>query len=155
VEIRPVAVADVGDVARFHLRTVLAAYAGIFPDAAPPPTEGQLADDWTRRVGRSWLALDVGGICGTVSVDGADLQRLMVEPGRWGHGLGRQLHDLAVEQIAAAGHAAAELWVLEENHRARAFYERLGWQLRDEAILTHPVGVREVRYRLELQGRLG
>jgi hypothetical protein len=29
------------------------------------------------------------------------------------------------KELHAAGHAAASLWVLRENERARAFYERL------------------------------
>jgi len=31
--------------------------------------------------------------------------------------------------LLARGEATCRLWVLEENHRARRFYERRGWRL--------------------------
>jgi hypothetical protein len=50
---------------------------------------------------------------------------------------------------ALRGYPSATLWVLEDNLRARRFYEREGWILdggrRDEAFLG--VTVPEVRYR--------
>jgi predicted signal transduction protein with EAL and GGDEF domain len=43
------------------------------------------------------------------------------------------------------------LWVLEENHRARAMYERWGWRQVDGARFTHTGGeVAEVGYRLDM-----
>ena len=36
-------------------------------------------------------------------------------------------HGGSLGQLKAAGFAAATLWVLEANRRARAFYEGLGW----------------------------
>ena len=43
-----------------------------------------------------------------------------------GRGLGRQLMGTAAARLRERGHAAAALWVLENNHRARRFYEQLG-----------------------------
>jgi GNAT superfamily N-acetyltransferase len=44
-----------------------------------------------------------------------------------GAGLGRALLERATEEMLDAGFAAARLWVLESNERARRFYERAGW----------------------------
>jgi RimJ/RimL family protein N-acetyltransferase len=54
--------------------------------------------------------------------------------------------------LREAGYRAAILWVLEDNPRARRFYEREGWELDGAAKEDDFLGVRvaEVRYRLTL-----
>jgi hypothetical protein len=48
-----------------------------------------------------------------------------------------------------AEYASATLWVLEDNPRARAFYERAGWAADGDWKAEQRFGVRaaEVRYR--------
>jgi GNAT superfamily N-acetyltransferase len=140
--------ADVDEVASFHRRTVVVAYAGIFPPDAPVPTVEELAADWQVDHRRAWVAVDDGVVVGTVAVSDGDLRRLLVDTSRWGEGIGRRLHDVAVRALAQAGRRVARLWVLEDNDRARAFYERLGWTQEPGELLVHRSGVREVRYRL-------
>jgi RimJ/RimL family protein N-acetyltransferase len=49
-------------------------------------------------------------------------------PAWWGTGRATLLHDHVVAELRAAGGGGAlRLWVLVDNRRARAFYERLGW----------------------------
>jgi GNAT superfamily N-acetyltransferase len=55
------------------------------------------------------------------------LRHLAVLPAWWGTGRARILHGEAVGGLAAAGASTTYLWVLEDNHRARAFYRREGW----------------------------
>jgi RimJ/RimL family protein N-acetyltransferase len=54
--------------------------------------------------------------------------------------------------MCSAGYGEAVLWVLEDNPRARRFYERTGWSLdggvKDDSHLG--VSVTEVRYRIRL-----
>ena len=45
----------------------------------------------------------------------------------WGTGLATAVHDELVERLAAGGKSKAWLRVLEQNHRARRFYEKMGW----------------------------
>lgn len=45
----------------------------------------------------------------------------------WGTGLAAAVHDELVERLAAAGNPTARLRVFDENHRARRFYEKMGW----------------------------
>lgn len=150
VVLRPMAVTDLDEVAAFHLRTVLEAYAGIFPPRAPVPTVAQLASEWAVDQPHAWVVVDGRAVVGTVATRERDLRRLLVDPTRWRQGLGHRLHDVAVDAVARGGHDAARLWVLEENGRARAFYEHLGWTLEPGELLVHDSGVREVRYRLPL-----
>jgi GNAT superfamily N-acetyltransferase len=49
-------------------------------------------------------------------------------PGWWGTGRARVLHDHAVAALRSEVAAELRLWVLVDNHRARAFYSRLGWR---------------------------
>jgi GNAT superfamily N-acetyltransferase len=55
------------------------------------------------------------------------LRHLGVLPDWWGTGTARALHDHAVAGMRSEGTRTAYLWVLVDNHRARAFYTRLGW----------------------------
>ena len=57
----------------------------------------------------------------------AKLHALYLEEALAGRGVGRALHDAAIEAMRAAGFAAVVLWVLEDNARACAFYARQGW----------------------------
>jgi GNAT superfamily N-acetyltransferase len=56
------------------------------------------------------------------------LNALYVLPDEWGTGIGSGLHDEAVEALRRLG-PEARLWVLEQNARARRFYEQRGWRL--------------------------
>ena len=76
-------------------------------------------------------------------------------PAEWGRGAGAALHDEAVALLRSDGASIAQLWVLEENERARRFYEARGW--RDDGgrsrseFPPHPL---ELRYALRLgEGR--
>jgi len=67
----------------------------------------------------------------------------------WGSGAGTALMAAGIEALRDAGYCEAILWVLEDNPRARRFYEREGWVLdglrKEDEFLGVPVT--EVRYR--------
>ena len=99
-----------------------------------------------------------GGVVGGVVVRaepaapcGFLLERLYVDPSHWGSGVGGLLHDAAVRAARQRGACGVNLWVLLENHRARAMYERRGWHLVAGEQLAHTSPpITEVRYELEL-----
>jgi GNAT superfamily N-acetyltransferase len=150
VEIEPLAATDLDDVAEFHRRTVVVAYAGLFPDEAPVPTVGELEADWQRALGSAWVAREEQ-IVGTVAVRDDEVRRLLVDVTRWGAGIGTALLETAITAIRAAGFPRARLWVLEDNERARRFYEMRGWHLQPDEVLIHRSGVRELQYVLTLR----
>jgi ribosomal protein S18 acetylase RimI-like enzyme len=86
---------------------------------------------------------------GPSETDGAaELYAIHVAPDRVGTGVGRLLMENALGQLAEVGGERAVLWVLEENERARRFYDRGGWRA-DGAARVEPVGgqpVRQLRY---------
>lgn len=68
-----------------------------------------------------------------------------------GRGLGRPLLEAAASSLAARGYRDAFLWVLEENRRARAFYERMGFRP-SGACRTDVIGGRAVRELVYCRG---
>lgn len=126
--------------AEVQLESALAGFAHIFPESVAKPTQRDLELEWTqllRDPSKSVVVAEAGGqVVGVVSF-GTDselapagyghLGKLYVRPTHAGHGIGGNLHDLAIAELRVAGHSAAWLWVLEGNLRARTMYERRGW----------------------------
>ena len=66
-------------------------------------------------------------------------------PEWWGTGVADELH---AEALAAMPDCPElKLWVLEENHRARRFYEKRGWRLNGETrVVPYPPSPLDVGY---------
>lgn len=165
--VRPVTDADIDAVAIVHVRTWRAAYAGIMPDevlaALDPAVNAARRRERKMPVGaRTVVAEQDGEIVGFASfgpslVQGTrdefdtrfgEVYAIYVSPDHWGTGAGRALMDAARE--ALAGYPEFRLWVLEDNHRARRFYERAGLAPDGgREFYTPPggrVGLAEIRY---------
>ena len=73
-------------------------------------------------------------------------------PGYIGKGFGKQLLERCVSEIRKDGFSKAVLWVLEENHTARRFYEKQGFvctgEYREDSIGGKLL--REVLYLFEM-----
>ena len=139
LEIRHLTDADIDEVAALHLRTWQIAYAGIVPaeflDALT--LEVFIARRRDNRHGTTLVAVMDGTIASFAHVgpyredDGSfdpahgELYALYVAPERWNTGAGRALIEAAEKELAGT-YPDMRLFVLEENHRARRFYERAG-----------------------------
>jgi ribosomal protein S18 acetylase RimI-like enzyme len=163
IAVRPARAEDAAAIARVHVGTWRVAYAHVF---GLERLAGIDLDARTRQWER-WLAGDVtafvaerdASVVGFVWVgpsreaeDEAELYAIYVLPEAQGSGAGPALMDAGVEAMRASGASRAVLWVLEDNPRARRFYEREGWTLdggrRSEQILG--VDAAEVRYARNL-----
>jgi GNAT superfamily N-acetyltransferase len=157
--IRPGTPGDAEAVAGVHVRTWQVAYAHVFPaERLAKLSIERRANRW-----REWpplVAVANGAVGGFVSVGAShdddaagELFAIYVDPEQWGTGLGRELIAAGEERLRELGHANAILWVLEDNPRARRFYERAGWHPdgASRSIAIFELKVLEVRYRKELQ----
>ena len=98
-----------------------------------------------------WIAF---GACRDKDKDSnwAEIEALYVLPDFWRKGIGGRLSDSARQLLQTAGYSFATLWVLSENHHARAFYYRNGFAQDDSSKLIQIGGVQltEVRYHCAL-----
>ncbi len=168
MNVRDAVPADAAAIADVHIRTWQEAYAHVFPaerlaalDGRRIEREQSWRDTIEARVPRRHVLVSedaerVGGLASVGSADEdetlGELYAIYVLPEEWGRGSGPALMAEALERLRGEGFAEAVLWVLDDNPRARAFYEREGWALdgaaRDGTHLG--TGTREVRYRIAL-----
>ncbi len=80
----------------------------------------------------------------------AELMTLYVQPEYWSKGIGAALWAQLLDKVTVDEFDALIVWVLDTNVRARAFYERVGFET-DGATkseqLSDSVKLSEVRYR--------
>jgi GNAT superfamily N-acetyltransferase len=155
--IRPGTPEDAEAVARVHVETWRVAYEHVFPPAELERMAVERVDRRAEMHRRSPpIVAEVDGeIVGFVSVgpstdadtDG-ELYAIYVSPAHWGTGVGRALMEAAEGRLRELGYGEAVLWVLEDNPRARHFYEAAGWRAdgTKRPIEIFSVTVPEVRY---------
>jgi GNAT superfamily N-acetyltransferase len=161
---------DAAGIVRVTVNSWQAAYAHAVPkgvlegldDEAPQRVKEWT--DWLRGTVPGWrtfVAVSgdeiVGFVSGGPSRDEdkrprpvGELGAIYVLPSAWGRGVGQSLMVEFMEWLRVSGFEEATLWVLENNPRARRFYEAAGWTLdgatKAGVLLGTPVS--EVRYRI-------
>jgi GNAT superfamily N-acetyltransferase len=148
--IRPAAPGDEETLLEIQRAASLAALAHVFPPDRYPFPDEAVRDRWREQVRRGDATTLLAEVeerpVGLVSFSAAWLESLFVVPERWGTGLAARLHDEAVAVLERPCH----LWVLEENHRARRFYDRRGWLADGERRPANfPPWPPELRYTLD------
>lgn len=155
---------DAESIALVHVRGWQSAYRDVFPgEALAGLSVEQRAQMWRGQIasgGAVIVAEENAVVQGFAAVgppqdeeaEGfGELYAIYVEPSLWGRGIGRELCRAAEEALRRGGFDEAILWVLEDNPRARRFYEAIGWRtdgMRTIEILE--VEVPELRYRKPL-----
>jgi GNAT superfamily N-acetyltransferase len=161
--VRAAAPEDAEGIATVHVQSWQVAYAHVFPaEALARLDASRRAAHWRDGIASGWKVLVTDDLSGFASFGPArdpdcagagELYAIYVTPESWGTGVGRMLMAAALDELRSAGHDEAVLWVLEDNPRARRFYERGGWATdgatkEDDFLETR---VREVRYRISLR----
>jgi ribosomal protein S18 acetylase RimI-like enzyme len=173
-EIRPLTDADIDALAEVYVRTWQSAYAGIIPaevlDALDPAAWAERRRTHSAPPGTSILvAHDGGTLIGFANfgpsrveqtrsdeydMSAGELYAIYVDPRHQGAGAGKLLLTGAKEGLATAGFPEMRLWVLEENHPARRFYEHMGMAPTGERQHYTPSGstaeLPEIRYSVRL-----
>ncbi len=172
VTIRRATPDDASAIADVHARSWQVAYIGLVPDEVIEQVVGGRATraermrallDGDDTPPHFFVALEGDAIVGmAVTAPSRDpdappttgeLEAIYLAPEAIGRGIGRALHDRAMDDLRERGFAEAMLWVLRENQRARRFYEAAGWHTdgaaKDE---ERPGGtLHETRYRRPLR----
>jgi ribosomal protein S18 acetylase RimI-like enzyme len=157
--IRPGTAADAEGVARVQVETWQAAYAHALPSEQLQALSLEEAVERHRRWPPTFVAEEGDQIAGFVSVGSSrdrgsegELFAIYVHPEHWGTGVGRTLIEAGEEELRRLGHEEAILWVLDDNPRARRFYELAGWSADGTAreIQIFGFDVSEVRYAKRL-----
>lgn len=106
---------------------------------------------------KTLICISNGRIVGTSSVcksrfeqfhDWGEIISIYLLPDYMSKGYGKALMKSAISELKMQGFENIFLWVLEENIRARRFYEQFGFLLTDDFIENNIGGkdLREVRY---------
>ena len=161
VTIRRAHATDAETVARIHVASWNVAYRGIMPDDVIARTDvAYRTSFWKARLADSMWPIfvmeDAGRpiafchLIATAEPSVGEITSIHVLPELRGQGHGRRLLAHAFEEFRRRGFTQVTLWVLAENAKARAFYERQGFAL-DGGTKTYPgTRVPEVRYRIRL-----
>ncbi len=145
-------------ISRIYEESWRAAYRGIVPqaylDAIP---KGQWAKSPDIPGWYTLVCTEKGSCVGTGCFsrsrspqypEAGEVISLYLLPEYWGKGFGRPLLEAVLGELKKQGFSEVFLWVLEENSRARRFYEKQGFSRSGESLDVRIGGktLRELRY---------
>ena len=162
VTLRPAVAGDAADLAAIQAASWNAAFVEILtPEILREYTDFARLEEMYRNILASpelHLTLELvndvphGLAAWSASRDGeaktAELICIHSRPGNWGKGYGAALMRHALLEMENAGYSYATLWVFAENHRARRFYEALGFVATGATQISF--GCEELQYRKSL-----
>jgi len=140
--IRPMTQADIPRVAEIHVSSRRTAYRGIISDkrlfgeitvgGQIPKFAERLSDStYTTVVYDSgcllWAFMTMCPCRDADKPSAYEVRSIYVDPAKTGNGIGTQLLAYCNGIAASLGHNEICLWVLKENHAARAFYKKMGY----------------------------
>ena len=146
--IREATVADARAIAEVHVEGWAWGYRGLLPDSVIEALDvDERERQWIKGFTEDWHDGDAcvvaedgtGRVIGFAAAGPAGDEHITPPPGAGevysiylrdgaqGSGVGRALFARAEEALRANGFGTAVLWVLEDNDRARRFYEAAGW----------------------------
>lgn len=162
---RRATVEDAEAVALAHVRGWQVAYKGIVPDEYLDAIDLDARTTQWRQYLAEPMPVDYvvevnGTVVGFANVGPwreepdapnlGELWAMYVHPDHWGTGAGYALMQATMNQFRSAAVETGYLWVLEENVRARTFYERQGWVVDDATKEEDIAGVTIVERRYSI-----
>lgn len=168
MELRKATAADAVAIADVHIASWRNVYKGVLKDETLEGLDAEvLTKEWVDGIERPespdiriWVLSDNGSIVGysrtgpnrdsdigDASV--AEVYGFYTHPNAWGSGAGSLMMDGVLNDFRERGFQSSTLWVVDENPRARRFYEKKGWRHEPGPVNTC-FGAPEVRYRIDL-----
>lgn len=130
------------------------AYKGIVPkDYLDNIPKGKWANGINKNGIKNLIIIEDGQIIGTAGFcksrwerysDYGEIVSIYFLPDYIGKGYGNILLNKCIEELRKCGFNKILLWVLEDNHRARAFYEKNGFICSNE-FMNDNIGGRDLR----------
>ncbi|ATW25086.1 GNAT family N-acetyltransferase [Candidatus Formimonas warabiya] len=162
MEIRKGTLDDVKDISRIHALSWKSAYGGIVPQAYLD----ELKEDFWVSAFSVWIKdnvlavqiiTDHGSPVGCVAYGRSrdkslpswgEIVSLYLLPAYFGKGYGNRLLKSALSDLKKSGYQSLYLWVLQDNQRARRFYEKSGWQYNQDEYVFEIMGKKltDIRY---------
>lgn len=155
---------DARGIAKIHVDTWRAAYAGIVPAEFLASLEVEKREAmWLANIvqGSPWIlvAFEAGELLGWIAYgacrdhgatpDSAEVWAIYVAVAQWRRGVGRQLWARAHAELRGQAFTSVALWALSQNSRAGDFYRALGFALQPDSAKQFTLGgatLDEVRY---------
>lgn len=149
---------DKNAISRIYEESWKFAYGGIIPqDYLDSIPEGKWVKNLDIPEWNTMVCVENGEYVGTSSFcksrfeqypDSGEVISIYFLPDYIGKGYGRRLLTAVLGELEKQGFAQVFLWVLEENIRARRFYERFGFSCTDDYLDDNIGGkdLREIRY---------
>jgi len=146
------------EISRIYEESWRFAYHGIIPqDYLDSISEGRWMSNLDSQGRNTLVCVDNGRIVGTSSFCKSRFERfqgwgevvsIYLLPDYIGKGYGKILMEAVLSELKRQGYENVFLWVLEENTRARIFYENFGFLPTDDFLDDNIGGrdLREVRY---------
>lgn len=134
------------------------AYQGIIPqDYLNSIPKGHWASNFDNPDWKTLICVDDGRIVGTSSFcksrleqfhDWGEVISIYLLPDYMGKGYGKVLMSATLSELKLQGYEHVFLWILEENMRARRFYEKYGFSQTTDFLEARIGGkkLREIRY---------
>jgi RimJ/RimL family protein N-acetyltransferase len=120
--------ADVEAIMDVQQEGSIRALSAIFPQDEYPFPRAELTARWAGEIGDPsvlvLVILQAGQVAGYAAVKDDQLLHFGTATSTWGTGLAAAAHAEIIDLLGGSGH----LWVLAGNHRARRFYEKMGWR---------------------------
>lgn len=146
---------DLGALLELERAANLAGLGHVFPPERFPFPDDDVLARWALVLDEPGVDVlvrdtaDGSGLDLYAAYDDRSLRHLAVHPDHWGDGLATTVIETVLRAMDERGTTIAELWCLEQNHRARRLYEHLGWQAtpdrREAPWPPHPTEMRYTR----------
>ena len=150
-------------ISRIYEESWKTAYNGIIPQAyLDSIQEGRWVSNLEKSEWNTMVCVENGSCIGTSSFcksrfkeypEEGEIISIYFLPEYWGKGYGRKLLESVLRELRQQGFNDVFLWVLEENIRARRFYESFGFKCTTDYRIDNIGGkeVREVRYTFKTE----
>jgi len=148
-EIRKANIKDASRIAEILVFSKRKNYRNIFNDGIGSFVELQvypLAKEFIDKpeLLESYYLYDDKIIKGLINIGGTEIKELYVDPFFEGVGIGSELIDFATKK-----QGCNELWVIDQNNRAKEFYIRHGFELTNETRNVPGTDVPEVKMKIK------